>query len=552
MLRSFGMVLSQCLEDLPTSRQTCSGKDVQLQDLYNERHRLALEELVSGGKESYLSFLKKEGIPSFLSDVEIQRIWQSAVVPECVSLSGDDACLEQSVSSSMNCSSVTYFPNVSDVDPPALELGWPVFRSSASRGVTRAVAHFQPSYDECIYSCKEAVRRMIKSAKKVIAIVTDSLTDLDILGDLKEACTGRRVPVYILLDQSCTPSFLQMCTNLNLRLDSLQHMQVRTISGATYFMRSGAKIVGKANERFMLIDGHRVATGSYRFNWTDGRLNSSNLIELYGQITENFDLEFRILYAQSLPLGPQALASNQTSSARDLQPVRSLLKREPHQVPVPETVGEEHRGQPGGDLEPDDEAGKRPSEGRPSSDTSTIVADRPEHVSAAPSDGNTVESGVDSPVLDSQSSGFVCSQTSVTLMDRAMQTDQPTRQCLSTSATQTDLQVPASCGPVPEPRSYYTASMRGRSRSGHSPDGAPSDRFQKLAKARRHHYSRIRCKLDHMVTLLSNRRELAQLTNLPLSPRRRKDTDGQENRASQGLEMQGTPLRRWTKYKRLK
>lgn len=161
------MVLSQCLEDLPTLRQTHSGKDVQLQDLYNERHRLALEELVSGGKESYLSFLKKEGIPSFLSDVEIQRIWQSAVVPECVSLSGDNSCLEQSVSSSMNCSSVTYFPNVSDIDPPALELGWPVFRSSASRGVTRVVAHFQPSYDECIYSCKEAVRRMIKSAKKV-------------------------------------------------------------------------------------------------------------------------------------------------------------------------------------------------------------------------------------------------------------------------------------------------------------------------------------------------------------------------------------------------
>lgn len=57
---------------------------------------------------------------------------------------------------------------------------------------------------------------------QVIAIVTDSLTDLNILGDLKEACTRRQVPVYILLDQSCTPSFLQMCTNLSLRLDSLQ------------------------------------------------------------------------------------------------------------------------------------------------------------------------------------------------------------------------------------------------------------------------------------------------------------------------------------------
>ncbi|XP_048838639.1 protein FAM83D-like [Brienomyrus brachyistius] len=522
MLRTSGMVLSQCLDDLPALRQTRSGKDAQLQDLYNERHRLALEELVSGGKESYLSFLKKEGIPSFLSDDEIRRVWQSAVVPKRVSLSGDDACLEQSVSSSMNCSSVTYFPDVSDVDPPELELGWPAFRSSASRGVTRAVAHFQPSYGECIYSCKEAVRCMIRSAKEVIAIVTDSLTDLDIFGDLKEACTGRRVPVYILLDQSCAPYFLQMCTNLSLCLDSLQHMRVRTVRGATYSMRSGAKIVGKANERFMLIDGHRVATGSYRFNWTDGKLNSCNLIELSGQITENFDMEFRILYAQSLPLSAQALAGNQPSSAGDLQPVTSPLKQEAHQVPVLETEGEDHYGQPGGDLE----AAKRASEGRPSSDTSTIVADRPEHVSAVPSDGNTVESVVDLLAVNSQSPYFVCSQTSVTLMDGATQTDRPTWQNLSTSATQTDLQVPASCGPMTEPRSYYTASMRGRSPSGHSPGGAPRDCFQELAKERRRRYSRIRCKLDHMVTLLSNRRELAQLIKLPLSPRQRKDTDG--------------------------
>lgn len=39
-----------------------------------------------------------------------------------------------------------------------------------------------------------------------------------------------------------------------------------------------------------------------RFNWTDGKINSSNLVELSGQITEKFDEEFRVLYAQSLPL----------------------------------------------------------------------------------------------------------------------------------------------------------------------------------------------------------------------------------------------------------
>lgn len=41
-------------------------------------------------------------------------------------------------------------------------------------------------------------------------------------------------------------------------------MRVRSLTGNTYYMRSGAKIVGKAKEKFMLIDGIRVATGSYR------------------------------------------------------------------------------------------------------------------------------------------------------------------------------------------------------------------------------------------------------------------------------------------------
>lgn len=51
-----------------------------------------------------------------------------------------------------------------------------------------------------------------------------------------------------------------------------------------------------------------------RFNWTDGKLNSSNLIELSGQITENFDEEFRILYAQSLPFNTRMVPSVQNSS----------------------------------------------------------------------------------------------------------------------------------------------------------------------------------------------------------------------------------------------
>lgn len=150
---------------------------------------------------------------------------------------------------------------------------------------------------------------------QVIAIVTDSLTDLDIFKDLQEACSYRKVPVYILLDQSCAPAFLKMCRNVGVRLDDLrvcgwfskagcgsvcivptedgtkwkyilltltgqvlsnvlpqhslssssQQMRVRTLTGTNYYMRSGARITGEVHERFMLIDGNRVATGSYRY-----------------------------------------------------------------------------------------------------------------------------------------------------------------------------------------------------------------------------------------------------------------------------------------------
>lgn len=52
--------------------------------------------------------------------------------------------------------------------------------------------------------------------------------------------------------------------SLNLKFFVLKHMRVRTLTGSTYYMRSGARITGNVHERFMLIDGNRVATGSYR------------------------------------------------------------------------------------------------------------------------------------------------------------------------------------------------------------------------------------------------------------------------------------------------
>ncbi|XP_060898437.1 protein FAM83D [Labrus mixtus] len=512
------MALSQLLDDSPlrlVQKPTGTG-DLDLQEVYNERHRLALEELLSGGVENFLDFLGKERIPNFLSDEEIKRIRSVAVPPRCVSFHGEDQALEQSLSSSVDCSSVTYFPEVSDVEPPVLELGWPAFTAGSYRGVTRAVAHFQPSYGECIYSCKEAARRMIKSAKEVIAIVTDSLTDLDIFKDLQDACSHRKVPVYILLDQSCAPAFLKMCKNVGVRLDDLRQMRVRTITGNNYYMRSGARITGEVHERFMLIDGNRVATGSYKFNWTDGKLNSSNLIELSGQITEKFDEEFRILYAQSLPVNTRGPPSVRNSGIYD-----HLLIR--HSVTSPLRL-----------------AGERPVE--PACLTSTpsrkprTLAVRPLCEPSAPNQHMSNTAPEITPIDDDwveqkhMQEDILAGSTALHLpADQPAEKDivschasTQTSNSMADGDTQTDLE------PEHQPNTVITLprtapnqaiapsfeSPRLMSASAAAADDNLRDCFHKLSKERQHHYSAIRSKLEHMVTSLSQRRELEDLTNM--------------------------------------
>ncbi|XP_028590827.2 protein FAM83D [Podarcis muralis] len=302
---------SQCLDDAPF-RGFRTLWDPSPPQVYSEAQRLALEELIAAGRPAFHAFLRREKLRAFLSEPEIRAVLRAAVPPP-----GADESSDQSPNSSLDCSSLTYFPVQSDVEPPVLELGWPAFVGGSFRGLTRVEAHFQPSFGETIYPCKEVVRRQIRSAREVIAIVMDSFTDMDIFSDLREACRKRLVPVYILLDQACLCHFIEMCKNLDFSPEQEPLMRVRTITGNTYYARSGAKIIGSVHEKFMLVDGVRVTTGSYSFTWTDGKLNSSNVLLLSGQVVEHFDLEFRILYARSKPLDPKQPSSYRNSDASE-------------------------------------------------------------------------------------------------------------------------------------------------------------------------------------------------------------------------------------------
>ncbi|XP_053937473.1 protein FAM83D-B-like [Cuculus canorus] len=266
---------------------------------YSEAQRLALEALVAGGPAALRAFLRRERLPPFLSEPEARAIARGALPPPPPA--------EPERGASPAASSLTYFPERSDLEPPPLELGWP---RCAFRGLSRVEARFQPG-------CKEEVRRQIRSARRMIALVMDSFTDTDIFKDLLEACNQRQVKAYILLDQSSSSHFLKMCEDLGVDLQQEKSMRVRTLTGNTYCLRSGAKIIGKVREKFMLIDGITVTTGSYSFTWMDGKLNSSNVLILSGPEVEHFDLEFQVLYARSKPINLKELPSCEKNKVLD-------------------------------------------------------------------------------------------------------------------------------------------------------------------------------------------------------------------------------------------
>ncbi|KAF1516151.1 Protein FAM83D, partial [Eudyptes sclateri] len=446
---------------------------------------------------------------------------------------------------SLDASSLTYFPERSDLEPPALELGWPGFASGAFRGLTRVEAHFQPGCGESIYGCKEAVRRQIRSARQVIALVMDSFTDIDIFGDLQDAYNNRKVPVYILLDQDFLPHFLEMCKNLGVCPEQESLMRVRTLTGNTYYMRSGAKIVGKVHEKFMLIDGIRVTTGSYRqvlgFTWSDGKLNSSNLLLLSGQVVEHFDLQFRILYAQSMPINPKWPSScrnsgifdhlvNRIESPKEYTVEGNLRAEFARLSSTPKKLLKEldqAEDTPGGKpcnlghsslCEEEWFSDREATVERKSASTQTGPWEEKPAVTACNAATQTHAVTAETGTQTSVAARMMGTQTSVLLKTAVTQTkeDEYTETPLlhrklskegsslsgkavsssslrSLSSSSSQCSLASSTGSLSSLRSFeYSSSHR-------------ADYFQKLHKERQFHYSTIRSKLSHMVDVLSRR-----------------------------------------------
>ncbi|XP_051887313.1 protein FAM83D-B-like isoform X3 [Pristis pectinata] len=476
---------SQCLDDLPVvSRWTAAAKrEVGVRDFYSESQRLALEELVAGGREAYLAFLHREKMPGFLSAAEIADILGSAVRPS-------ESCnesLDQSFSGSQGQSTGTYFPDASDIEVPDLDLGWPVFPHNWYRGVTQVEVYFQPSYGELIYSCKEAIRNLIRKAEK--------------------------------------------------------KMRVRTLKGCTYYTRTGAKVIGRVHEKFMLIDCEKVATGSYSFTWTDGKLNRSNLTVLSGQLSEFYDEEFRILYAQSEPI-PLKHTDYGNRAIYEEFTMKRLLSKDP-------TVANTLRQ---GIVECSPNK-RKPAEKRPRPQSSVSSTDQCVCEASAPADNappineevKSVSTQTELEWLSETTVNGASTQTCILMKEMETQTSFFSKSSTAqTSAGTGIIQRAQIIASVPETSTEVTkgestdlgnlppastaestnssSTSSGTTVSESQPcskavryprvdlrcaDSSLKNYFQKLTKERQLHYSVIRSKLNNMVAILSRNQHLS-------------------------------------------
>ncbi|XP_040544333.1 protein FAM83C [Gallus gallus] len=267
---------------------------------HSETARLAVDAFLEQGERGYMSAIAEERELPFLSTLDMeymnQQRSQSFLEPNARrDKEGDPADGDRS-SLYSELTSGTYFPLMSDVHPPELELGWPGMPLLTMSSQTQATIIFQRNKANSI---KDLLRSLISRARTVIAIVMDLFTDMEIMCDLLEASSRRHVPVYLILDEEYLKHFVEMCNKMSLTQDSFPNMRIRCLSGDTYYSKAGKKFVGQVLEKFILIDCDQVVAGTYSFTWLCSQVHTSLATHFRGQIVAEFDKEFQYLYAES-------------------------------------------------------------------------------------------------------------------------------------------------------------------------------------------------------------------------------------------------------------
>ncbi|XP_016061486.1 PREDICTED: protein FAM83E [Miniopterus natalensis] len=290
--------------------------------LYSEGQRLALEALLSKGAEAFKACVQSEGLRPFLGWEELQGL--AAAAENWTAVKQETSGAEGATVTNGDSNSLTYWPGQSEEPVPVLRLGWP--EDSGWKGITRAQLYTQPP-GEGHPPLKELVRQEIQAACKLVAIVMDIFTDPDLLSDLVDAATRRWVPVYLLLDRQQLPAFLTLAQQLGVNPWATENLDIRLVRGCSFQSRWRQQVTGAVKEKFVLLDGERVISGSYSFTWSDSRLHRGLVTLLTGEIADAFSREFRTLYAASWPLPPAPTPGPFVSTLGGLQ-----LARSPHSV----------------------------------------------------------------------------------------------------------------------------------------------------------------------------------------------------------------------------
>ncbi|OPJ82650.1 protein FAM83C [Patagioenas fasciata monilis] len=333
--RSYGgqQALSGPLKSrLEQLKKPCWWEPTPLVLQHSETARLAIDAFLEQGERGYLSAITEERELPLLSSLDMEYINhqrnQSFPDPSATKdQEADPGNADSGDRSSLNSelTSGTYFPLMSDVHPPELELGWPVAPLRTVSGQTQATVIFQRNK---VNSIKDLLRSLISRARTVIAIVMDLFTDMEILCDLLEASSRRHVPVYLILDEEYLKHFVEMCNKMALTQDNFPNMRIRCLSGDTYYSKAGKKFTGQVLEKFILIDCDQVLAGTYSFTWLCSQVHTCLMTHFRGQIVAEFDKEFQYLYAESRAVTSFCLPDPATchSSQDSSKAANSLLK----------------------------------------------------------------------------------------------------------------------------------------------------------------------------------------------------------------------------------
>lgn len=133
---------------------------------YSEEQRAALEQLLRNGDGAFKTRLKEDNIKDFLSAQELRLLRES--FQEYSSDRGPEAGQRDTSAAAGSADSgvhSTYWPQMSDTEVPALDLGW-AGGAGVYRGMARVCVYTHPPKASSPH-IKQVVRRLIQEAQKV-------------------------------------------------------------------------------------------------------------------------------------------------------------------------------------------------------------------------------------------------------------------------------------------------------------------------------------------------------------------------------------------------